>query len=107
KALGILDHTGSRWSRADCLVYAGTAAACLGEHARGLTHLRESVALARTLDAGYVEANALVAQAGALLLRGQRGDVELARRAAARAVDVSRAATLVSQEIQALSRQAE
>jgi len=107
RALSILDRTGSRWSRADCLVYAGGNEGLLGEFERGLELLEESVATAREIGARYVEANGEVALCGALLRRGRTGDVERALEVAARALATARAATLIGPEIGALARQGE
>jgi tetratricopeptide (TPR) repeat protein len=107
RALALLERTGSRWSQADCLVYAGAAEAHLGEYERSLEYLREAIRLSRDIGARYVQANALVALATAMLVRDQNGDWDLASKAAAKAVEVAREATLVGPELQALSRLAE
>jgi tetratricopeptide (TPR) repeat protein len=107
RALAILDLTGSRWSRADCLVYAGANESCLGDTERALLLLSESIATAREIGARYVEANGEVARCGALLRRGRNGDAERALEAAALALDAARAATLIGPEIVALARQGE
>ncbi len=106
-ALAIHDQTQSRWSRADCQVYAGANEAWLGEFAAGLALLEESRASAREIGARYVEANGEVAMAGLLLRRGGDGDEEAAVVAAERALECARAATLVGAEIIALARRAE
>ncbi len=132
QALRLHQLTDSRWSRADTLVYAGQVEAFLGAHDRAQEHLDEALSLARALGDPYLEANALVALAGALLVRDQhrarqsrsapstrdstrdgtrdsaRGsDLHRAVRAAEDAVTCARQATLIGAEIQALSRQAE
>jgi tetratricopeptide (TPR) repeat protein len=133
QALRLHQVTDSRWSRTDTLVYAGLAEAQLGAHDRAQAHLDEALTLARSLGDPYLEANALVALASALLLRDQhrarqtrsapstrdsardsareptRGgsDLHRAARAAEDAVARARQATLTGAEIQALSRQAE
>jgi tetratricopeptide (TPR) repeat protein len=106
-ALEIHDQTKSRWSRADCQVYAGANEAWLGEFAAGVALLEESRASARELGARYVEANGEVAMAGLLLRRSGDGDEEAAVAAADRALECARAATLVGAEIIALARRAE
>ncbi|HEU5057775.1 MAG TPA: hypothetical protein VFU21_14690, partial [Kofleriaceae bacterium] len=106
-ALAIHDQTQSRWSRADCQVYAGANEAWLGEFDAGVALLEESRASARELGARYVEANGEVAMAGLLLRRGADGDEEAAVAAADRALECARAATLVGAEIIALARRAE
>jgi serine/threonine protein kinase/tetratricopeptide (TPR) repeat protein len=105
-ALAIHDQTGSRWSRADGLVYAGTAQVGLGDVTGGLAHLDESIRMAREIGAPYIEANAEVARAAALLVRGDPGDAEAASTCASAATAISRRAALVGTEIQGLSRQA-
>ncbi len=107
-ALAIHADTGSRWSRADCLVYAGSNEALLGDCERGLALIEEALTTAREIGAKYVEANALVAEAGALLLRGDESqrDIDRALEAATRAAVVAREASLRGPEIQGLSRQA-
>jgi len=107
RALAILDRTGSRWSRADCLVYAGGNEGHLGEFGRGLELLEEATTTAREIGARYVEINAEVALCGALLRRDDKGDVERALDVAAGALATARAATLVGPEIAALARQGE
>jgi predicted ATPase/tRNA A-37 threonylcarbamoyl transferase component Bud32 len=132
QALRLHQLTDSRWSRADTLVYAGQVEAFLGAHDRAQAHLDEALSLARALGDPYLEANALVALAGALLVRDQHrarqtrsapstrdlardlardpargGDLHRAARAAEDAVARARQATLIGAEIQALSRQAE
>ena len=106
-ALAIHDQTQSRWSRADCQVYAGVNEAWLGELDAGVALLEESRASAREIGARYVEANGEVAMAALLLRRGGDGDEEAAVAAAERALECARAATLVGCEIVALARRAE
>ncbi len=102
EALDILARTSSRWSRADCLIYAGV---CELRRARsgGLAMLDEALAEARRLGARYLEANALIARAGANL---RRGAIHAALDDAAEGTQVARAATLVGYEIQGLARHA-
>ena len=107
RALHIHDRTGSLWSRADCLVYAGATEARLGAHDRSMAYLSEAVSTARGIGARYIEANALVALARALLQRDQPGDIERARQTAAEATSVAHAAALIGPEIQGLSCLAE
>jgi tetratricopeptide (TPR) repeat protein len=102
EALEILSHTSSRWSRADCLIYAGACDAARGKIA-GIAQIDEALEEARRLGARYLEANALVARAGAHLRSG------LYVQAAADASDgtlVARNATLIGFEIQGLARHA-
>jgi serine/threonine protein kinase/tetratricopeptide (TPR) repeat protein len=106
-ALAIHDQTQSRWSRADCQVYAGGTEACLGEFAAGAALLTESIATAREIGARYVEANGEVALAALLLRRGDEGDEEAAVAACDRGLETARASTLVGPEIVALARRAE
>ena len=102
EALELLTKTGSRWSRADCLIYAGVCEARRG-NPRGLTMLDEAIAEARRLGARYLEANALISRAGVLL---RTGDAAAAARDADAGTVVARAATLVGYEIQGLARHA-
>ncbi|MEO8706727.1 MAG: AAA family ATPase, partial [Kofleriaceae bacterium] len=102
EALAILTRTTSRWSRADCLIYAGVCELHRG-NAGGLDLLDEALAEARTLGARYVEANALVSRAGAHLVRG---DLVAAIADAAAGTSVAHAATLHGYEIQGLARHA-
>ncbi|MEJ7604302.1 MAG: tetratricopeptide repeat protein [Kofleriaceae bacterium] len=89
EALEILSRTASRWSRADCLIYAGLCDLRRG-HASGLGLLDEAVAESRRLGARYLEANALVARAGAKL---RLGDLDGALQDAADGTEVASAAT--------------
>jgi tetratricopeptide (TPR) repeat protein len=57
EALELLSRTASRWSRADCLIYAGICDIRRGG-ALGLTMLDEALAEARRQGARYLEANA-------------------------------------------------
>ncbi|MCW5809223.1 MAG: hypothetical protein KIT31_43115, partial [Deltaproteobacteria bacterium] len=102
EALELLSRTSSRWSRADCLIYAG---ACeLRRHRpEGLAMLDEALAEARSLGARYLEANALLARAGAHLRRGALPD---AIRDAAEGTALAGAGTLVGYEVQGLARHA-
>jgi tetratricopeptide (TPR) repeat protein len=102
QALDILSRTASRWSRADCLIYAGLCDLRRG-HASGLALVDEAVAESRRLGARYLEANALVARAGAKL---RIGDDAGALEDAADGTAVASAATLVSYEILGLARHA-
>jgi tetratricopeptide (TPR) repeat protein len=105
-ALDLLVKTGSRWSRADCLIYAGVCELRRGisiAHHSGMPMLDEALAEARRLGARYLEANALVARAGAHL---RRGAFATAIEDAAAGVEVARQATLIGYEIQGLARQA-
>lgn len=106
RALSILERTQSRWSRADCLVYAGAALCAMGDE-RGFELLDEAESLAREIGAKYVHANALAALARAALDRAGRGDIALAQRTTEAAVEVAREAKLISPLILALSRRAE
>jgi hypothetical protein len=101
-ALDILSRTNSRWSRADCLIYAGICEQRRGRSG-GLPMLDEALAEARRLGARYLEAHALVARAGAHL---RTGALTAAMTDAANGATVARDATLVGYEIQGLARQA-
>jgi tetratricopeptide (TPR) repeat protein len=101
-ALDLLSRTNSRWSRADCLIYAGTCEQRRGR-AGGLAMLDEALAEARRLGARYLEANALVARAAVHL---RAGALAAAIADAAAGAAVAREATLVGYEIQGLARHA-
>jgi len=100
EALAILGRSASPWSRADCLIYAGTCEVRCGRPS-GLAMLDEALAEARRLGARYLEANALVARAGARL---RLGDLAGAITDAADGTAVAHAATLIGFEIQGLAR---
>jgi tetratricopeptide (TPR) repeat protein len=102
EALEILGRTASRWSRADCLIYAGVCDVHRGR-AGGLGMIDEALAEARRLGARYLEANALVARAGAQL---RCGGLAAAIEDATDGAAVARHATLVGYEIQGLARHA-
>ncbi|MDB4962869.1 MAG: serine/threonine protein kinase with repeat [Myxococcales bacterium] len=101
-ALDILGRTASRWSRADCLIYAGVCEVRRGK-ADGIKLLDEALSEARRLGARYLEANALVARAGAQL---RSGGLVAALEDAADGTFVAQQATLVGYEIQGLARHA-
>ncbi|HEY0192662.1 MAG TPA: AAA family ATPase, partial [Kofleriaceae bacterium] len=101
-ALDILSRTNSRWSRADCLIYAGTCELLRG-HPHGMRLLDEALDEARRLGARYLEANALVTRAGAHLRAGAL-DAAIADASAGSAV--ARTATLLGYEIQGVARHA-
>ncbi|HEU4610609.1 MAG TPA: AAA family ATPase, partial [Kofleriaceae bacterium] len=102
EALELLARTASRWSRADCLIYAGACEIRRGD-ARGLAMLDEALAEARRLGARYLEANALITRAGAWL---SRGELAAAAADAAEGTAVATATALVGYEIQGLVRHA-
>ena len=102
EALEILTRTASRWSRADCLIYAGVCDVRRGR-VGGLQMLDDALGEARRLGARYLEANVLVARAGAQLrLQALPAAIE----DAADGTVVAREATLVGYEIQGLARHA-
>ncbi|MGE0395897.1 MAG: serine/threonine-protein kinase PknK [Kofleriaceae bacterium] len=100
EALDILSHTNSRWSRADCLIYAGACDIRRG-NPDGVNLITEALGEARRLGARYLEANALVARSSAHL---RRGALSSAIEDAAEGTAVAEAATLVGYQIQGLSR---
>ncbi|HMG56292.1 MAG TPA: tetratricopeptide repeat protein, partial [Kofleriaceae bacterium] len=102
EALDLLSRTHSRWSRADCLIYAGICEQRRGRTG-GLVLLDEAIAEARRIGARYLEANALVARAGAHL---RTGALSAAIADASSGAAVAREATLVGYEIQGLARHA-
>lgn len=101
-ALEVLTRTASRWSRADCLIAAGVCDVRRGQ-VGGLHKLDEAVTEAKALGARYLEANALVARAEARL---RLGEAQAAIDDAEAGAALARRATLVSFEIQGLTRQA-
>ncbi len=101
-ALAVLGATTSRWSRTDCLIYAGVCE-LRRRTGRAITLLDEAVAEARSLGARYLEANALIARSEVHLTRGALADA-LADAAAGTAA--AQDATLLGYEIQGLARQA-
>jgi tetratricopeptide (TPR) repeat protein len=102
EALELLSRTASRWSRADCLIYAGACDVKRGRSG-GVAMLDEALAEARRLSARYLEANALISRAGARL---RRGEYDAATEDAAAGTRVAHDATLVGYEIQGLARHA-
>jgi tetratricopeptide (TPR) repeat protein len=101
-ALDVLSRTNSRWSRADCLIYAGICEQRRGRTG-GLRLLDEALDEARRLGARYLEANALIARAAVHL---RSGALSAAISDAAAGTAVARDATLVGYEIQGLARHA-
>ena len=101
-ALDILSRTNSRWSRTDCLIYTGVCE-LRRKRSGGIRMLDEALAEARALGARYLEANALVARAGAHL---RTGALSAAIADASAGASVARGATLVGYEIQGLARHA-
>ena len=101
-ARDLLSRTNARWSRADCLIYAGLCEQRRGRPG-GLAMLDEALDEARRLGARYLEANALINRA-VFHLRNEELDSAIADAAAGTAV--SRDATLVGYEIQGLARHA-
>jgi hypothetical protein len=76
----------------------------LGNLDAAIAQLDEACALAKELGVPYVEANGQVARATALVRRAAGDDVTNAQAAARRAVQLSKAATLVGTEIEGQSR---
>ncbi len=107
EALDILSHTASRWSRADCMIYAGVCELRRGRPTAMLM-IDEALGEARRIGARYLEANALIARAGAQLdlHKAGRGDLAAAIADAAAGTAVAHNATLVGYEIQGLARHA-
>lgn len=101
-ALDILGRTSSRWSRTDCLIWAGACDVRRGL-AGGLDKLDEAIAEARQLGARTLEASGLVARAEAKLLFGE---ASAAASDAEAGTQLARRATLLGCEIQGLTRQA-
>ncbi|MEO7093410.1 MAG: hypothetical protein ABI175_09175, partial [Polyangiales bacterium] len=102
EALEILSRTQSRWSRTDCLIYTAICDLRRGG-TNGMLLLDEALSEARRLGARYLEANALVARAGAKLRHGAfAGAIE----DAAEGTAVAHQATLVGYAIQGTARHA-
>jgi tetratricopeptide (TPR) repeat protein len=101
-ALDLLSRTNSRWSRADCLIYAGICEQRRGRSG-GLRLLDDALDEARRLGARYLEANALVARAAVHL---RSGALSAAIADASAGTAVAHDATLVGYEIQGLARHA-
>ncbi|MGE3544659.1 MAG: AAA family ATPase, partial [Kofleriaceae bacterium] len=101
-AIDLLGRTASKWSRADCLIYAGACDVRRGRSS-GLQMIDEALADARTLGARYLEANALIRRAGAQLRRSAFAN---AAEDAAAGTAIARTAGLVGYEIQGLARSA-
>jgi tetratricopeptide (TPR) repeat protein len=104
RGLAIHAETGSRWSRADALVYAAHAETLGGDPHKGLSWLEEAIALAKDIGAKYVVANARNQLALALIRRNEPGDLLRAEREAGEAVEIGRSQALPSCEIQGRSR---
>ncbi len=102
EALEILSRTQARWSRTDCLIYAGICDLRRSGN-QGMFMIDEALGEARRLGARYLEANALVARAGAQL---RRGALAAAAADAADGTAVAQQATLVGYAIQGTARQA-
>jgi tetratricopeptide (TPR) repeat protein len=102
EALDLLNRTASRWSYADCLIYAGLCEIYRGR-ALGISMIDEALEEARRLGARYLEANALITRAGANL-RGRNFAAAISD--AMEGAQVARSATLVGYEIQGLARHA-
>ncbi len=102
EAVELLARTASRWSRADCLIYAGVCDVRRGR-AAGIAMLDDALVEARRLGARYLEVNALVSRAGAHL---RRGNVDAAIADAAEGTSAAGATMLVGYEIQGLARHA-
>jgi serine/threonine protein kinase/tetratricopeptide (TPR) repeat protein len=102
EALDMLSRTGSRWSRADCLIYAGTCEMRRGRFA-GIAMIDEALNEARRLGARYLEANALIARSAAHYVRET---IDAAIADAAEGTALAAAATLTSYEVQGLARHA-
>jgi serine/threonine protein kinase/tetratricopeptide (TPR) repeat protein len=100
EALELLARTASRWSRADCLIYAG-ACDVKRNRAGGMALIDEALAEARRLGARYLEANALVTRAGAKLRQGAHPG---AYEDAVLGAEIARETALVGYEIQGLAR---
>jgi serine/threonine protein kinase/predicted ATPase len=107
QALANLTATKSRWSLADCLIYAGTNNARLGNLDLAFEQVDGAVKEARSLKAPYIECNASIALAGLYLIRGTPADLLAAEKSAERAASLAQEATLSGAQALALCRQAE
>ncbi|MCE9572604.1 MAG: protein kinase [Deltaproteobacteria bacterium] len=102
-ALAVLDATGSKWGKADCLVYAGICAMRRGLDA-GRDQIDLGLALAESLGAKPLVANALLARAAADLARE---DLDAALRDAEQAARLAQTHAQIAIEIPAEARRAE
>ncbi len=107
KALELSVATKSRWSYADCLVYAGYNHGLLGDLEAGLAEVEQARSEAEELKTPYIECNANLALAGLLLRRDAPGDRARAISACETVRRLAQEATLFGAEAMALSRQAE
>jgi hypothetical protein len=102
QALDILSRTQARWSRTDCLIYAGICDLRRNGN-QGMLMIDEALSESRRLGARYLEANALVARAGAQL---RRGAFAAAIEDAVAGTTVAMQATLIGYAIQGTARHA-
>jgi len=107
RALSLERETNSRWSEADCLIYAGTNAVMLGDVATGVERLELAHQYANEINSPYVRINACIGLAEALLIRDNAGDVERAFEFAQKASAQASEAGLAGAEAMALTRQAQ
>jgi tetratricopeptide (TPR) repeat protein len=105
--LAIHAETGSRWSRADALVYAAHLESLVGDPALGLRWLDEAIGLALDIGARHVLAHARNQLAFALVKRRGPGDLERAEREARAAALLGRDTTLPSVEVLGHTRAAQ
>ncbi len=102
EALELLARTASRWSRADCLIHAGMCEVRRGQ-VGGMRLLDEALEEARGLGVRYLEANALIARAGAKV---HAGELQASIEDSSAGAEAARQAGLSGYEIRALARQA-
>ena len=107
RALTLTRETKSRWSEADCLIYAGINAVMLGNIQLGLERLELGYQYAKEIKSPYVMINAGIGIAEALLLRNTGADAEQAQDYAQEAAQLASDASLAGAEAMALSRQAQ
>lgn len=105
-ALGIHRETGSRWSEADTLVYAGLLSAAEGKPTEALACLEEARTLARAIGAKYIEINAHNGLAHVYCERRNATDAQRALEAASEGFERAGTLGLRIGEIPGLSRAA-
>lgn len=106
RALLLHRETGSRWSEAETLVYAGLLRVADRNIRAALDVLEAAKSAADQMGAKYIAINARNALALALCERGAPNDAELAAERATEAFEKARAAALIVGEIPGLSRAA-
>jgi tetratricopeptide (TPR) repeat protein len=105
-ALRIHRETGSRWSLAETLVYAGLLKGSMRQYQSAFRLTDQAIAIAQNIGAKYIEVKGRNAKALLLCERNQPGDASKALDEATFASEMTREANLVVGEIPSLSRSA-